>query len=224
MPAVPSSSPKPSQETEDRPPRHGDLQGKAPGFLAGARVCVCARVCANTAWLSGKLSIIPNSGCCTEILNPMSIPTPQGDGERCLESQQGRNPPKLPSTQFLKAPQTLPGKPFSGLNLAWMWHDLGGNSSWAETEKPKNISKCQQLRCGRAHGDLAPRSRGVVEVLSHSLAKLERLRFLPCLASPGHTKSSISWRGPQSISAFKASNKTLKLCRQHLALCSKGGV
>lgn len=63
-----------------------------------------------------------------------------------------------------------------------------------------------------------------MEVLSHSLAKLGRQRFQPCLASLGHTKSSISWRGPQSISAFKASDKTLKLCRQQSVLRSEGAV
>lgn len=69
-----------------------------------------------------------------------------------------------------------------------------------------------------------PGAAHATEVLSCDLAKLDRLRFQPCLPSPDHTKSSIIQRGPQSIGAFKASHKTLKLCRQLSVLHSKGSL
>lgn len=146
---------------------------------------------------------------------------------RVPEVSAGQKLPKLPSPRFLKAPQTLPRKSSSGLNPAWdvAWPG-GGTSSWAETEKHLKVQTAPVWLytwrpCSREQR--CPGARAT-EVLSDGLAKLDGLRFQPCLGSPGHTKSSISGRGPQSISAFKASNKTLKLCRQCLELRSKGSV
>lgn len=70
--------------------------------------------------------------------------------------------------------------------------------------------------CWRA----AARSSSILCHGGLKLGKLDGLRFQPC---SGHAKSSIGWRGPRSISALEAPNKTLKLCRRRVALRREGG-
>lgn len=111
----------------------------------------------------------------------------------------------------------LPGKSFSVGDPTWG----AGLGSGLGAENPKG--KRSQLRqdvCRRA----AAQSGSIPCHGGLKLGKLDGLRFQPRSASPGHTKSSIGWRGPRSISAFEARNKTLKFCRRRLALRGEGGV